>query len=292
MTLDQLQVIDVIVELGSFRAAAESLHRAQSAVSYAVKNLEEELGFELFSRAGYRPVLTPSGEAYLRQARILLQQASELNGFSKLLAGETEAELKLSISAGTAWSPLIKVLKKFTEKFPQTLLHVVSEMMSGLELLTLGKVDIAIFIGFPKNSDIEVLKISKLSLPQVIKANHPHVSDDKNISRAELSSIPQIVIPTSHSEGSSEQAGVLTGGHRWFVNDVSAKKQLVLAGLGWGGLPDHLISKELKSGKLIKIDPNSSIGENMDVYLGRRALANQGPAATALWNQIKCCYDQ
>ena len=65
VTLDQLLVLSKIAETGSFRAAAGVLHRAQSAVSYAIKNLEDELGVELLCRDQYRPTLTPAGEAVL-----------------------------------------------------------------------------------------------------------------------------------------------------------------------------------------------------------------------------------
>ena len=75
MNLDQLRVLDAIVRTGSFRAAAEELHRAQSAVSYAVKNLESDLGVQLFSRDASRPVLTPEGQAVHAKARALLYSA-------------------------------------------------------------------------------------------------------------------------------------------------------------------------------------------------------------------------
>ena len=58
MTLDQIRVLSTIVQTGSFRGAAELLHRTQPTLSVAIRNLEREFGFELFDWANYRPVLT------------------------------------------------------------------------------------------------------------------------------------------------------------------------------------------------------------------------------------------
>lgn len=54
LSLDQLRVFVQVADSGSFLAAARKLARAQSAVSYAIATLEEQLGVLLFDRSGYR----------------------------------------------------------------------------------------------------------------------------------------------------------------------------------------------------------------------------------------------
>lgn len=69
-TLDQLQIFLAIVETGSFAAAARRLGRATSVISYAIANLEAQLGLELFDRGAARtPQLTEAGRAVLADAR-------------------------------------------------------------------------------------------------------------------------------------------------------------------------------------------------------------------------------
>ena len=69
-TLDQIAVFLAIVETGSFAAAARKLGRATSVISYAVANLESQLGVTLFARAGTRtPQLTEAGRAILSDSR-------------------------------------------------------------------------------------------------------------------------------------------------------------------------------------------------------------------------------
>ena len=69
-TLDQIAVFLAIVETGSFAAAARKLGRATSVVSYAIANLESQLGVTLFTRAGAsQPRLTDAGRAILADGR-------------------------------------------------------------------------------------------------------------------------------------------------------------------------------------------------------------------------------
>jgi DNA-binding transcriptional LysR family regulator len=69
-SLDQLTVFLTVVETGSFAAAGRRLGRATSAVSYAIANLEQQLGVQLFDRDhARRPALTEAGVAVLSEAR-------------------------------------------------------------------------------------------------------------------------------------------------------------------------------------------------------------------------------
>jgi DNA-binding transcriptional LysR family regulator len=68
----QLRYFVEIAEQGSFTAAADRLHVAQSALSRQIKELEEHLGTLLFERTARQPRLTLSGQAFLGRARSLL----------------------------------------------------------------------------------------------------------------------------------------------------------------------------------------------------------------------------
>ena len=52
VTIDQLRVFRQVAEAGSFSAAARTMHRAQSAVTYAIQKLEDQVGTSLFERTG------------------------------------------------------------------------------------------------------------------------------------------------------------------------------------------------------------------------------------------------
>src|SRR5712675_543135 len=95
-TLDQLQVFLTVVETGSFAAAGRRLKRATSAVSYAIANLEMQLGIALFDRERTRkPALTEAGRALLSKARAVSGEIDDLRATVKGLLGGLEAEVAL-----------------------------------------------------------------------------------------------------------------------------------------------------------------------------------------------------
>ena len=94
LTLESLQLVDAIARRGSFAGAASELGRVPSAVTYAVRRLEEDLDVLLFDRGGYRARLTPAGEELLREGRHLLAAADDpepLPAFRAACRGESNA---------------------------------------------------------------------------------------------------------------------------------------------------------------------------------------------------------
>jgi DNA-binding transcriptional LysR family regulator len=88
-SLDQLAVFLTVVETGSFAAAGRRLGRATSAVSYAIANLEQQLGVQLFDRdQARRPALTEAGAAVLSEARSVSVGVDNLRQIDALPAGD------------------------------------------------------------------------------------------------------------------------------------------------------------------------------------------------------------
>src|SRR3954453_171697 len=77
MDLSDLHIFRSVVQAGGVTRAAERLNRVQSNITTRVRQLEAELGVELFMRAGKRLHLTPSGQVLLDYAERLLDLAAE-----------------------------------------------------------------------------------------------------------------------------------------------------------------------------------------------------------------------
>src|SRR4028118_451316 len=101
ISLDQLRVVLTVIEARSFSAAARRLRRAQSAVSYAVAGLEEQLGALLFDRSGYRPVLTAAGVSMVDDFRAILARSDDLVARARAVACGLEPLIKLVGDAGS-----------------------------------------------------------------------------------------------------------------------------------------------------------------------------------------------
>lgn len=77
LNLDQLQALTEVIALGSFSAAADSLHLTQPAVSVQIRELEKRLGVQLIERVGKRAYATTAGAELVVHARRLAQEAEQ-----------------------------------------------------------------------------------------------------------------------------------------------------------------------------------------------------------------------
>lgn len=75
-SLDQLRVLLMIADTGSFSAAGRQLGRVQSAISQTIAALESRQGVALFDRSGHRPQLTEGGQVLVDQAKLVLASAA------------------------------------------------------------------------------------------------------------------------------------------------------------------------------------------------------------------------
>src|SRR3954466_15409075 len=95
VSLDQLRTFIAAAETGSFSAAGRRLSRAQSVVSQAIANLEEQLRVSLFDRTGRYPQLTDQGRVLLGDARAVAGGMDALKARAKSIAGGIEPELSV-----------------------------------------------------------------------------------------------------------------------------------------------------------------------------------------------------
>src|SRR5437764_465139 len=91
---------------------------------------------------------------------------------------------------------------------------------------------------------IDVAPFRRVPIVAVVRADHPIATRRPPIPPSLLRAHPQIVLRDS-ARGAAPSLNVLEGGLRWTVTDVTAKKDMILAGMGWGGLPEHVVADEL-----------------------------------------------
>mgnify|MGYP001427850786 FL=1 len=84
------------------------------------------------------------------------------------------------------------------------------------------------------------------------------------------------------------ELGVQKGQRRWYVGDLHSKKALLLAGLGWGRMPDHMIAAELALGALQDIVlPHTHLPFEAGIYAFRQPRPVIGPVAETLWHSFE-----
>ncbi len=286
---EQLRAFIAVVEHGSFRAAANAIFKTQPTLSAAIKSLEQQFDLQLLSRDGYRPSITNEGKVFYQRAKELLQQADELEILAHELARQETPTLSLSISAMCAQPLGINSIKAFCQKYANMRLNLNTEHLSGvLEQLLLGKADLAIGPHTGLDQTYEFVEISHIRMLTVIAPNSPITATDQPIAQRILKDFPHILISDSGSVAPFDHVNLLNnGGQRWYVNDYQMKKTLLLAGMGWARIPQHMIETELEQGLLLPIDiENFASQSRVPIYLIRLKHQAMGQLAKQFWKEM------
>ncbi|HTH62166.1 MAG TPA: LysR family transcriptional regulator [Paraburkholderia sp.] len=122
MDLAALAIFRAVVRENGVTRAAAKLNRVQSNVTTRIKQLEEQLGAELFVRDGRRLVLTPAGETLLPYAERLLALADEAR--HALKAGHPAGRLRLGTMESVAATRLPTVLARYHQQWPDVTLEL------------------------------------------------------------------------------------------------------------------------------------------------------------------------
>lgn len=287
MTLEQLKTLVKIAESGSLLAAAEALHRTQPTVSVAIKKLEDELGVALLDRAQYRATLSVEGRLLCQQAQVILKHVADFSTLAGHLASGHEPELHIAIEASCPLALVLQILRASEDDYPQTEFNLQMENIWGaLDKLIHHEVDLAISPWFEDRQQLESVPLTETRLLTVAA---PGYCPPGLLSLDVMKGHVQVVVRDSSLRAQPQKSyGILDAGRHWTVNDHATKKQLVLAGLGWGRLHQHLIEAELADGRLLALEiENYPCQFDIDIRAVRRLGEPVGPVATALWQDFK-----
>ncbi len=288
MTYEQLVVLNAIVTEGTFRGAAERLNKSQSAISHMIKKLEEQIDIVLLSRESYRPKLTSQGEVFYRQATRVMQQMQQLDSTAKSLSAEHEAEVFIAVTATYPLKHLLKIIGDVSAEFPSTHIRLSRENMGGpIEQLLRNDADIIVakMNGVPAEQ-VEAEPISSIAIGPVAHPDFEPSRSKHMKTISEMQSYVQVVVADSGSGAFEQSRGLLPGGLRWTVSDFITKKEILLAKMGWGGVPDHLIEKELASGELVYLNVEGYPLERSSLYKIRHRDRSVGIVAQEIWRRL------
>ncbi len=288
MTLDQLVVLDAIVASGTFRGAADRLNKAQSAVSHQIKKLEGELGFDLFLRDAYRPKLSPEGEVFFREATRVLEQIHELKTVAAGLRSEQEPMISIAMTATMSLNPILNILGEVGRAFPGTHIKLVTEMMGGpLARLMEGHADLIIagLDGVPID-EVETLPVGSITIRPVASPGFPAAERSGVRSRREMQSYTQVIVSGTGGKDYDQSRDLLSGGQRWTVSDFQAKKSIIKAGMGWGGIPEHLMTEELAAGELVPLAVEGYPPRHTEIFAIRRRDRSMGKVMSSIWERL------
>jgi DNA-binding transcriptional LysR family regulator len=179
MDLADLQIFRSVVQEGGVTRAAEKLHRVQSNVTTRVRQLEADLGVELFIREGKRLHLSPAGKLLLDYADRLLDLAQEAR--EALHDAKPRGLLRLGTMESTAAMRLPVPINEYLRRYPDVTLELrtgnTKELASGL---LAGELDAALLAGPVAQGPFETLPIYEEELVIVAAAGHPPIKSPRD----------------------------------------------------------------------------------------------------------------
>ena len=285
-SFDQLHVMLAVVEAGSFSGAARRLNRAQSAITYAVQRLEEQLGTPLFDRASYRPTLTLAGRTLLPRAQRIADELLALCEQARGITAGLEPELTLVVDAMFPMGTLLGALRNFSAEFPSVPPRIYVESLgAATDLVLNGTCALGLLLYF--GSEFEPLqrrRLLEITLIHVAAPNHPLGQYAGPVPREELRRHVQLVVTDQSGLTGTRDHGVLSP-QTWRLADLGAKHAMLTAGLGWGGMPLHLVAEDLAAGRLrqIRFQPEPGDDDTVTLPLCTAYRRDRPPGPAGRW---------
>lgn len=254
ISLEALEVIDAIARKGSFAAAAESLHKVPSAITYTVRNLESAMGVALFNRSGHRAILTEAGEELLREGRHLLRAANELELRVKRVATGVETELSIALSDLFRIEAVYPILQDFYAEGFGTRIRLLHEVFGGSwDALISGRADISIGAPGegPPGGGYSSRALGNLEFVFAISPLHPLAQLPEPLQNEDIRQYRSISAADSSRNLPPRTSGILSGQDVLTVPDMRSKLAAQIAGLGVGYLPRRLAKEHAGKGELV-----------------------------------------
>jgi DNA-binding transcriptional LysR family regulator len=292
VSLDQLRAFIAAVDEGSFSAGARRLHRAQSAVSELISNLEAQIGVQLFDRSERYPKLTPAGELLVADARSVVCNVDTLKARAKGISGGLEPELSAVIDVLFPIEAISESALEFRARFPHTPLRLYVEALGGAYQPVIdGRCSLGVVGSLPNApASMSVEPLPAVAMVMVAARGHPLAQFTGVIPKAELAKHVQLVL-TDRSELTRGREFVVLSPLTWRLSDLFAKQAFLLKGLGWGGMPMHAVRQDLADQKLVKLNVEDlpDAGLVLPMFAVYPSARPPGPAGRWLIERLKQC---
>jgi LysR family hydrogen peroxide-inducible transcriptional activator len=198
MTLTELRYIVAVARERHFGRAAEACFVSQPTLSVAIKKLEEELDVKLFERGASEVSVTPLGEAIVRQAQSVLEQAAAIKEIAKRGKDPLNGALRLGIIYTIGPYLLPELVKNAIEMTPQMPLMLQENFtVKLLDMLRTGELDCAIMAEPFPDTGLAIAPLYDEPFLIAVPKNHP-LATRKRVSADELKKETMLLLGTGH----------------------------------------------------------------------------------------------
>jgi len=252
MTLTQLEIFSLVAELHGFTPAANRLGISQSAVSHALKSLEQELGVELLRRHQTRVEPSDIGQQLLLRARAMLGLANTLRQEAADARGMKRGTLRIGSFGPTSSIKLLPlILQQYRAAHPGIEVHIdEGPDRQVLQWLEERRIDIG-FVVLPEER-FDTVALIEDQMVALLPADHPLAVHD-SLNLKDLCDFPFVLTEAGSSELVSRlfTAARLTPNIRYRCSQLMSTLDVVARGDGVtvvaeGSLPNQSDSRYVK----------------------------------------------
>jgi len=253
----QLLAFAALARLGSFTQAAHELHLTQSAISHAIKALEEQAGCRLFERAGRRVSLTQAGEQLLRHVEKIFSEMTSARAGLEELSRWGHGRLRIGASTTACQYILPNVLREFKQSFPHCAMAIEpGDHGRQVELLLQNRIDLALMLEPADRKDLGFVPLFEDEMRFLLAPVHPwaragrmlreNFSEQTLILYNQTSYTFRLVKDYFRTED-------LPLANFLELGSMEAIKELAKVGIGIGVLAPWVARAELEAGALVSL---------------------------------------
>lgn len=254
----EIRVLRYFLEIAreeNMSRAAERLHVSQPTLSRAVKELEEELGRQLFTRSNYSIHLTDEGMLLRKRAEDLIEMADKITDEFSSLGDTVSGDIYIGCAESHLVKYLARAVKNLNERYPLIRFHIISGDTEQVEeKLRKGLYDFAFIVEPPDLSQYNYLEVPECDVwGAVIPKNHP-LAKKAEITIDDLLPYPIFTSRQSITVDLPRWCGEYTEKLKLFASFNLSNNAAVFAreGLGITLTFDHLVDTGSESGLVFR----------------------------------------
>jgi LysR family cyn operon transcriptional activator len=200
LILRHIRYLLAVAEHRNFTRAADALHVSQPALSQFIRQLEAELGGQLFDRSGRVVRLTDFGSAYVEHVRRALVDLEAGRRALHDVRDLSRGQLRLAFTPTFTEYLVAPLVRHFNALYPGIALDLKEDSLEAIEkALTDDQIDVAIGFADVRSAEIEVEPLFSERLLLVVGGAHPLVTKPHTVTPQELAALPLALLTSSFS---------------------------------------------------------------------------------------------
>ena len=297
MTLTELRYIVAVARERHFGRAAEACFVSQPTLSVAIKKLEEELDLKIFERGSAEVTMTPLGEAIVRQAQQVIEQAQAIKEIAQRGKDPLAGPLRLGIIYTIGPYLLPELVRHAIDRTPQMPLVLQENFtVKLLDMLRTGELDCAIMAEPFPDTGLAIAPLYDEPFVVAVPAAHP-LAQRPSISSEELKRETMLLLGTGHcfrdqvlevcpefARFSSDAEGIRKS---FEGSSLETIKHMVASGMGITVVPALSVPAEPQ--QHLRFIPFEEPVPNRRVVLAWRRSFTRYEAIAALRNAVYAC---